>query len=212
MEELNNVTVVRKDEYTVARTAGVLNRIFKILQGFAIAGMIVAAAFMILTAIFGEKIIADASTVNFGSMQLELAGERSEYLLKGWSIGSVFADLAALLVCCGAAWFGLRVLRGILSSMQGGSVFAEGISKKIRDLGTTVLIGGGIVEVASRISSILELRAYNWDLLLNRSIVSEIEYGTKINIWFVVAALVLYFLSFVFRCAERLQKESDETL
>lgn len=207
-----NVTVIRKDTYRVMNTASVLDKIFKVLQGFAIAGMIVAAVFMILTAIFGEKIIADASSVDFTGMELELTGDRAAYLNMPWVMGHIYASLASLLICCGAAWFGLKLLRGILGSMKEGEVFAEGISKKVRNLGTTVLVGGGIAEICMKVCSVIEMRAYNWDVILNKSVVSGIEYGAQLNTWFIIAALVIYFLSFVFRCGERLQKESDETL
>ena len=207
-----NVTVIRKDTYRVMNTASVLDKIFKVLQGFAIAGMIVAVVFMILTAIFGEKIIADASSIDFTGMELELTGDRATYLNMPWVMGHIYSSLALVLICCGASWFGLRVLRDILGGMKEGTVFAEGISKKIRRLGTTVLIGGGVTEICSKVCSIIEMKAYNWDVILNKSVVSGIEYGAQLNTWFIIAALVIYFLSFVFRCGERLQKESDETL
>jgi hypothetical protein len=117
-----------------------------------------------------------------------------------------------VLVGCGAAFLGIRALRNILASMKEGEVFAEGVSKKIRTLGTTVLIGGGLTEIMYKVSDVIEMHAYDLDKILNKSIVSEIGYGTKISLWFVVTALVLYFLAFIFRCGESLQKESDETL
>ena len=45
----------------------------------------------------------------------------------------------------------------------------------------------------------------------------EVVKGFSFNLgantwWFVIAALVLFFLSYVFRCGEQLQKEADETL
>ena len=30
--------------------------------------------------------------------------------------------------------------------------------------------------------------------------------------WFVITALIIFFLSYVFRCGEKLQQEADETL
>ncbi|GEM_PF-873514 len=207
-----NIKVIKKDDYTVMKTATVVDRILKILRGFAIAGMAVAVIFMILTAFLGEKIIADASEISFSGMEIKLAGERSVYLNTPWAIGSVFASLAAVLISCGAAFFVINALRSILSSMKEGEVFAEGVSKKVRNLGTAVLVGGGLAEIAFRISDIIEMKAYNWDVILNSSVISKTGYGTRISLWFVIAALVIYFLSFIFRCGERLQKESDETL
>ena len=52
------------------KTAKVADKILKIAQGFMIAFIIVAAIFSVLTAILGEKIIADASTLNLGNIAL----------------------------------------------------------------------------------------------------------------------------------------------
>lgn len=224
-----NVKVIRKDAYRVMKTATVVDKILKVLQGFAIAGMIIAVIFLVLTAIFGEKAIVgetvaltekiglqkklvDASTVEVAGMDVKLNGEPAEFLNIPWAVGYLCCVLGTLLISCGASWFGLRALRNILSSMKEGEVFAEGISRKIRNLGTTVLIGGGIAEVASKVTEVVHMRAYNWDVLLNKAMVAEIDYGSQISFWFALAALVLYFLSFVFLCGEQLQKESDETL
>lgn len=207
-----NIKVIKKDAYKVMKTANVVDSILKVLSGFAIAGMAVAVIFMILTAFLGEKIIADASELDLGAAKITLIGERSSYLNKPWAIGYIYSSLAAVLVGCGAAFLGIRALRNILASMKEGEVFAEGVSKKIRTLGTTVLIGGGLTEIMYKVSDVIEMHAYDLDKILNKSIVSEIGYGTHINLWFVVTALVLYFLAFIFRCGEGLQKESDETL
>ena len=76
----------------------------------------------------------------------------------------------------------------------------------------TVLIGGGIAEVGRTLAGVFELRAYRLDTLLKTDAVASISYDYSIRLWFVVAALILFFLSYVFRCGEQLQKESDETL
>ena len=42
--------------------------------------------------------------------------------------------------------------------------------------------------------------------------VESVMYNYSIRLWFVAVALVLFFLSYVFRYGEDLQRESDETL
>ena len=37
-------------------------------------------------------------------------------------------------------------------------------------------------------------------------------YNYSIDLWFAAAALILFFLSYIFRCGEALQREADETL
>ena len=107
-------------------------------------------------------------------------------------------------VAAAAVWYCLRVLRSVLRPMKDGSPFTAGISAKIRKLAWTVLAGGGLVEIGSVVSSVLETRAYHLDRLLNMDL--------TISLWFVAAALILFFLSFIFRYGEELQREADETL
>ena len=38
------------------------------------------------------------------------------------------------------------------------------------------------------------------------------DFNFVFNLWFVIAALLLFFLSYIFRCGEALQREADETL
>ena len=52
------------------KNATIIDRILKILQGFAAAGVIVAALFIPLTLIFGEKMIASADRLTIGELQL----------------------------------------------------------------------------------------------------------------------------------------------
>ena len=194
------------------RSASVIDRILKILQGFSVAGVIVAAIFIPLTAIFGERVIAGSDSLEIGALQFKLAGTPESYLDIPNIKVSIIVALIGMLLVAAAAWYCLKVLREILSPMKAGSPFAEGISGKIRKLAWAVLIGGGIAEVGKLLSEIFEVRAYQIERLLNPEAIEAFTYNISIDFWFVVAALILFFLSYVFRCGEALQKEADETL
>lgn len=194
------------------RSASVIDRILKILQGFALAGVIVAAIFIPLTLIFGEKIVVNSSSVDIGVLNLHLAVDSAEYLDLGHLKLSICSMLAGMILVSAATWYCLKVLREILVPMKEGTPFAEGISAKIRKLAWTVLIGGGIAEISAKIATVFETRAYHIEKLLDDSVVKSISYDYKISLWFVVAALILFFLSYIFRYGEELQRESDETL
>ena len=194
------------------RGATVIDRILKILQGFAVAGVIVALAFIPLTLIFGEKVIADASVIEIGRMELHLAGNAGDYL----DIGNVKLAISVLLIAaamiCAAVWYCLRVLREILAPMKEGSPFTAGTSGKIRKLAWTVLVAGGIAEGGMALSSIFQIKAYHIEKLINPGIVSSVSFDYKLGTWFVVPTLFLLFLSYIFRYGEELQREADETL
>ena len=193
------------------KSAAVIDRILKILQGFAIAGVIVAAIFIPLTAILGEKIIADASRLNLGVLDLRLADAKA-YLDMADIKTSIIVMLIGMILASAAVWYCLRVLREILAPMKEGTPFAAGMAGKVRKLGWTVLIGGFVAEVGHRLSQLFEARAYQIERLLNMEAIASVDYNYSVSLWFVFAALILFFLSYIFRCGEALQKEADETL
>ena len=194
------------------KNATIIDRILKILQGFAAAGVIVAALFIPLTLIFGEKMIASADRLTIGELQLKLSGDMSAYLDMARIKSSIVVMLIGAILTAAAVWYCLRVLREILAPMKEGQPFASGIADKIRKLGWTVLVTGAIAEIGGMITSIFELRAYQIDKIVSAGPVSEISYNYGFRLWFVLAALIIFFLSYVFRYGEALQKESDETL
>ncbi len=194
------------------KTASVVDRILKILQGFAVGGAIVCAIFIPLTAILGEKVIANASSLDLGYLSVKLTGDQAAYLDIPNIKVSIIVMLAAAIIALAAFWYCLRILRRILAPMKEGSPFAEGVSIKIKQLGWTVLIGGGVIEIVLVIGSVFELKAYQIERLLNLDMVSVSSFDYSINPWFVFAALIIFFLSYVFRYGEALQQEADETL
>ena len=196
----------------LVRSATIMDRILKILQGFAAAGVIVAAIFIPLTAIFGKKIIASADSLSLGAVKLELSGAMENYLDFANIKVSIIVMLIGTILVSAATWYGLKVLREILSPMKEGMPFAAGISDKIRKLAWTVLIGGGVAEVGKLISEVSTAQAYQIERLVNPELVESFTYNCSLDLWFVVAALILFFLSYVFRSGEALQKEADETL
>ena len=194
------------------KSATVIDRILKILQGFMIAGVIVAAIFIPLTAILGEKVIASATTIRAGHLSIQMTGDFVQYLDLSGIKTSIIVTLCSSIVICAVGWYFLKLLRGILVPMKEGRPFDEGISAKIRKLGWTVLIGGGVAETMRAVGEVFELKAYDLSFLKLSPHVVDYSYTFTISLWFVVVALVLFFLSYVFRCGEALQKEADETL
>ena len=192
--------------------AAVIDKALKTLQGCAVAAVIVSLIFIPLTLIFGEKVIADASTIEVGNMALHLAGNAGDYL----NIGNVKTSISVLLLAAtmvsAAVWYCLRVLREILAPMKEGSPFTAGTSRKIRKLAWTVLVAGGIAEAGVVLSSVFQIQAYQIDKLFNPSVISSVTFDFKSGALFVVPALFLFFLSYIFRYGEELQREADETL
>ena len=196
----------------LSKGAAIIDRILKILQGFAVAGVIVSAIFIPLTLIFGKKIVADASSLELGVVTLKLAGDAAAFLDESNLKLSIVCVLVCLMVISAAFWYCIRVLREILVPMKAGRPFAPGISGKIRKLAWSVLIGGGVAEMSGVLAEVFETRAYHMERLLNMDRIASVAYNFDADLWFLAAALVLFFLSFIFRYGEELQREVDETL
>lgn len=212
-EEIEEVTVI--ENAGMRRTASVIDRILKVFQVAAIVGAIVTAVFIPLTLIFGEKVIADASVLDIGCLTIRFKGGFADYLDMGSLKLNIVMTLVSAIIALGAGWYCIKVLREILAPMKEGRAFAEGISKKIKKLGWTVLIGGGIVEIGRMAEDLFTVRAYKLAEIISHPAVESVGVAAKtgsIHPWFVLAALLMFFLSFVFGCGEKLQRESDETL
>jgi len=194
------------------KSAAVFDRILKIVQGFLLAGVIVAAVFILLTAIFGEKIIADSSTLTLGQLKLTLSGTQADYLDIGRVKLSLFVMLASEIVALAAGWYCLKKLRGVLAPMKEGRPFEQGSADRIRKLGWVVLICGGVAEIGVAVGKAFELMAYDISFLKGVPEVADVSVIYNINLWFVAVALLVFFLSYIFRYGETLQQESDETL
>ena len=194
------------------KNAVVIDRILKIVQGFALAGVIAAAVFIPLTLLLGTKVIADASRVELGGLTLKMAGDISGYLDPAAIKKGILIALVSTMAAGGAAWYCLKLLRGILVPMKEGRPFEAGIADRIRSLGWAVLFGGAVSEAGKAAAAVFELKAYDLSFLQAAPLVEEVSYKYTMDLWFVWAALLVFFLSYVFRCGERLQRESDETL
>ena len=194
------------------KSAAVVDRILKIVQGFAVAMGIVSLIFIPLTAILGTKIIADASHLELGVLKLELAGDPAAYLNTADIKCSIIVVLIASILVLAAIWYALRVLRQILAPMKEGRPFEAGISQKLRKLAWTVLAGGCVAEIARVLGAVFELKAYEIEKLFDHSLIAEASFSYSLQLWFVPVALIVFFLSYVFRYGEELQREADETL
>ncbi|MCR5794836.1 MAG: hypothetical protein K6G61_05780 [Solobacterium sp.] len=189
-----------------------IDTILKIFRGFMLAAVILCTIFIPLILIFGEKMIASANSLAIGHLTIRFSGDMSGYLDVSKLRISLIVMLASGIVTGGAGWYCLNRLREIIAPMKEGRPFEAGIADKIRDLGWTVLIAGGTVEAARLVGSIFELNAYDLSFLLKQGNISGFTFNYTIDLWFAAAALILFFMSYIFRCGEVLQKESDETL
>lgn len=198
------------DNTKIIKSTKIIDKILKIVQGFMTACAAVCGIFVVLTLIFKEKIIADASNPELGNLTLHLVDSAVPEFsaLKG----HILLTLLLAIVMLAVGWYMIRILRSILVPMKDGRPFESGISARIRKLAWTSLIGGAVIEVCRMIEAFTEIRAYDFPEMLNSPAVESVTFNYTFNGSFIVIALVLLFLAHIFRYGECLQQESDETL
>ena len=192
------------------KSAKVIDRILRILQGFMIAFGIVSFVFTVLAFTIGEGIVADASYIELGSVKLRLfdtAVPSFEALRPG-----IVIKLIAVIVMMAAGWYLLHIIRAVFRPMKEGRPFDEGTSAMIRKLAWTELVSGAVIEFCRVFGSIAEVKGFDLSRLINPEAVRSIDYTYTYRSDFVIVALILFFLARVFSHGETLQKESDETL
>ena len=192
------------------KSAKIINRILRILQGFMIAFGIVSVVFTILAFTVGDGIVADASYIELGSVKLRLfdtAVPSFEALRPG-----IVIKLIAVIVMMAAGWYLMHVICAVFRPMKEGRPFDEGTSATIRKLAWTELISGAIIEFCRVFGSIAEVKGFDLSRLINSKAVRSIDYKYVFRFDFMIIALILFFLARVFRHGEVLQKQSDETL
>ena len=195
----------------ISKTAATVDKIIKVLRSLALAAAICILIMIPLVLIFGEEMIKLTPEVYLGNVEMTLTGDPASYLDMGKLKACITIALAVAAVELAFVWYALKILREILSPMKEGRPFERGVSDKIRRLGWITLIGGAILEVANVIASKFELAAYDLTTIFSSN-VEKVESVARINLWFVIAALILFFLAYIFHYGEQLQKESDETL
>jgi hypothetical protein len=144
--------------------------------------------------------------INLGNISLAIADSS----IINWDtlILSLELELVAGLIGCAFVWYALTLLLRVIAPMKEGRPFEAGISNQIRKLALITLVGGAITETVTVFASRTAMNAYDFAALLN----SEYSYNGTFDLSFLVGAVVLLLLSYVFRYGEELQRESDETL
>ena len=203
------------------KTAVVIDTILKVMFIIVIVGMVLLLVADIAILAIGPMNlengelsyrIGGANGISFiiadiGN-DIDVTGFNGYQLVKGVLLASVsgIVGMAVVLV-------GIKMLREIIAPMKEGGPFVEGISIKMRNFGIFTLVAGvvgNIIEltmwhIAQRIllSAVTAPEIYAQDLRMNYEYVIDGNY--------IVFALFIFLLSYIFKYGEELQKQSDET-
>ncbi len=162
----------------------------------------------------------------------EMMDQLSASYLRNLSFGGISFQLAPEVVAAapqvGGLWLGgnlmlgmlellvyvlmIRAIRGILAPMKEGLPFAREVSVNFKRLGRLTLADGILTIASNEILRMPVQRAYDLDALFLSDKITNVTTSNILSFNFLILALALFGLSYVFRYGQELQQLSDETL
>lgn len=204
---------MKQNEQTAfEKSAGRLDVFFNVMEKLA---LVLCIVFFVAAGVFlfkGSVTDGDAgpNAVDLGWVKLSLDPTFAAGKL---TVDRMLAlSCPVLLIVTITFYAGFRLIRGILKPMKQGRPFEKEVSVNLKRLGILVLTGGVLLNAAGFIVMATIFREFEIGKLFDSQAVSgyTIEYIVRPD--FIVFALLLFLLSYVFRYGEKLQTESDETL
>lgn len=193
------------------KTAGVLDKLTKILGGVARVCGYVCLVFVVLVLILGEKMFAPGTNVlGLGFVEFTLSGDFQTVspAVKTYAVISLIIAAVSCFIFC----FMMKYLRAVLSSVKEGRPFEKGVSDCFRKLGILSLAGGFVSELFKWAQQLLLMRAYPLEEIFASPAITGMEFNFIMDIGFVLVSLVFFLLSWIFGYGQELQRQSDETL
>ncbi|MBQ1319623.1 MAG: DUF2975 domain-containing protein [Solobacterium sp.] len=194
------------------KTAGILYTITNIIRILVIIAFVVVAVaagviFFIPGTVIPEGIIT--TSVSLGDVTVHLAEGAAVGTMDKSRFSIILAFAAVILLL---TLYGLRMVKQILKPMKEGRPFDESIADSLRRLGHVVLASGIVSCVLAYLSQAAMLGVIDYKELFNPALVTGVDIRSSFSFDFIIVALALYLMSYVFRYGSELQRESDETL
>lgn len=168
--------------------------------------MIVAMAFFVFSfALFlfvwktGEPV--SNAMISLGSISLYLSEKAAAN--NPMQTPVALMQTASAFAMTGVVYYGLSIFKGILRPMTEGRPFDTSVSGRIRKLSAVVLVGGFIHYITELAAG--HMFKNNYELLgslFKEGTVESISINYRAGLGFIIAALILYILSYVFQYGE----------
>ena len=125
----------------------------------------------------------------------------------------MITQMLSAIVSCVFAVFICKKLKDILRPIKNGEPFMDSAGKNVRKLGNIMLIFG-IASVIAQIVSTIALGIFMGDYgyIFTNDYILSCSIINKYDISWVIGALFMYLLGFIFDYGKQLQELSDETL
>lgn len=127
---------------------------------------------------------------------------------KGYYLASIVLGLLALPLYVLA----IRCIRNILAPMKDGLPFTKAVAENLKRLGWLTVAGGIVNMAADFCTNRMVIGAYDLAELFVSDKITAVTTYYHFDFTFIVAAVMLFGLSYVFTYGQELQQLSDETL
>ncbi len=192
------------------KTANILDVIAKVLFIISIVALCILLAANIAVAFVSEDMIEN------GAVKYTLSSGHSLIIADGFDPALSKAEITSFLLSASVAAavelimlaVGTKVFRKILVSMKQGKPFESGTSDKIKKFGHFVLIFSIVGNFISFMINLVTVHLLNTAEMFENSA----DFVVGISLDGVIAAIIVYLISYIFRYGEELQKQADETL
>lgn len=198
----------------------------KLTKTATILDKLCAVLFWVLALLCGSIVIATAAgaiasrgvlqeaadgnaSVTLGMLKLDVA---NGFISSEIARGEILTGLAVIAVVTVVVCWTLKLFRDILDPMKNGQPFTEETASALHRLGWLTLIGGGAVEILKAAAVFITVSKLDIMQLFNTEAVEHCTVQLDIKLYFVVAAVVYFLLSYIFRYGCELQQQADETL
>ena len=125
----------------------------------------------------------------------------------------MITQMLSAIVSCVFAVFICKKLKDILRPIKNGEPFMDSVGKNVRKLGNIMLIFGIASAIAQIVSTIaLEIFMGDYGYIFTNDYILSCSIINKYDISWVIGALFMYLIAYIFDYGKQLQELSDETL
>lgn len=196
------------------KTAKGLDTFFKIAYRLGIVAIVLGCVIILFIwwLYLGDPDILDLLRfdLDFGNISFRLA----DSVAPAWEYGFWYFLLGTLIGGAQLPVFCMifRTIRGILAPMKDGKPFDENIAGYLKRLGWLTVANGILAELGEMVVTGNLLPGYDLGELFLSDKITQVTTSNSFDMTFLVYAVVLFLLSYVFHYGTQLQQLSDETL
>ena len=106
----------------------------------------------------------------------------------------------------------IQTIESICKIAMDHTPFDVRVANHIKNLAKYTLAGGIVFNILEVCRVMYFKQIINFDLLFNTKYVTQINFGIRLHLSFLVFAALIYLLSYIFRYGQELQQLNDETL